>query len=140
MIARLADDGLPSARYLYSIWPPYDSVFGAVDSLELLRYQSLVLEYTWRNMQERVSLGVLAMSQSYGTVPTGLFTTSNLVQSQVFLLASMKCGVNNEWLSDQVVSFGQGFSRFLAENSNIPDLDNDAAAIAEMFCRKQKEK
>lgn len=133
-IARLAETGQPSARYLYAIWPPYDSVFDMVDSLELLEYQSLALEYTWMNLQERDPLGVLAMSQSYGTRPSGLFTPANRVQSQVFLLASMQCGVNNEWLSNRAVNFGQGFSRFQARNTEVPDLDADAAAIAEMFC------
>jgi hypothetical protein len=133
-IARLAEAGQPSARYLYAIWPPYDSVFELVDSLELLEYQSLALEYTWMNLQERDPLGVLAMSQSYGNRPSGLFTPANRVQSQVFLLASMQCGVDNEWLSNRAVNFGQGFSRFQAENTEVPDLDADAAAIAEMFC------
>ena len=133
-IARLAEAGQPSARYLFAIWPPYDSVFDLVDSLELLEYQSLALEYTWMNLQERDPLGVLAMSQSYGTRPSGLFTPANRVQSQVFLLASMQCGVDNEWLSNRAVNFGQGFSRFQAENTEVPDLDANAAAIAEMFC------
>lgn len=133
-IARLAEAGQPSARYLYAIWPPYDSVFDLVDSLELLEYQSLALEYTWMNLQERDPLGVLAMSQSYGTRPSGLFTPANRVQSQVFLLASMQCGIDNEWLSNRAVNFGQGFSRFQASNTEVPDLDADAAAVADMFC------
>ena len=110
-----------------------------VDSLELLEYQSLALEYTWMNLQERDPLGVLAMSQSYGTRPRGLFTPANFVQSQVFLLASMQCGVDNEWLSNRAVNFGQGFSRFQARYTETPDLDGDAAAIAEMFCPVQSE-
>jgi len=133
-IARLADDGVPAARYLYAIWSPWQYVTDSVSALELLEYQTRALEYTWKNMQQRDPLGLLAMSQSYSAFRPSLFTPSNPVQGQVFLLAAMKCGIDNDWLSERSVDFGRGFSRFQAENTRMPTLDEDAAALAEAFC------
>jgi len=133
-VSRLAESGLPSARYLYSVWPPDQDSLIAVDALALLEYQSLALEYTWNNMHERDPLGLLAMSQSYGANRPSMFTPRNPIQSQVFRLASMKCGIDNEWLSERALNFAQGFSRFQAHNTEIPSLEEDAVALAEKFC------
>ena len=133
-VSRLAETGLPSARYLYAVWPPAEDSLLTVDTLALLEYQSLALEYTWMNMQERDPLGLLAMSQSYGASRPSMFTPRNALQSQVFRLASMKCGVDNEWLSERALNFGQGFGRFQSRNTGLPSRENDAAALAEMFC------
>lgn len=138
-IERLAESGLASARYLYAVWPPGGDVFELIDTLEMLEYQSLALEYTWMNMNEREPLGLLAMSQSYGSGRTPMFTPTNRVQSQVFLLATMKCGVDNKWLEERSLNFGQGFSRFQGQNTEMPSLDEDAAALADMFCPRQPE-
>jgi len=133
-VQRLAETGLPSARYLYAIWPPDQDSLIAMDTLELFEYQSLALEYTWMNMQQRDPLGLLAMSQSYGANRPSMFTPRNPIQAQVFRLASMKCGINNKWLTDRALNFGQGFSRFQGQNTEMPSLDEDAAALAEKFC------
>lgn len=133
-IERLAESGLASARYLYAVWPPGEDMLEVVDTLEMLEYQSLALEYTWMNMNERDPLGLLAMAQSYGSMRTPMFTPPNRIQSQVFLLASMKCGIDNKWLEERSLNFGQGFSRFQGQNTEMPSLDGDAAALAEMFC------
>ena len=137
-VCRLAESGWPSARYLYAIWPPSQDSFLAIDTLEMLEYQSLALEYTWMNMQEREPLGLLAMAQSYSANRPSMFTPSNGIQGQVFLLASMKCGIDNEWLEKRSINFGQGVSRFQGRNMELPDLDEDAAALAEMFCPAQE--
>ena len=133
-IERLAESGLASARYLYAVWPPGEDMLEVVDTLEMLEYQSLALEYTWMNMNDRDPLGLLAMAQSYGSMRTPMFTPPNRIQSQVFLLASMKCGIDNKWLEERSLNFGQGFSRFQGQNTEMPSLDEDAAALAEMFC------
>lgn len=133
-VSRLAESGLPSARYLYAVWPPDQGGLIAVDTLEMLEYQSLALEYTWLNMRERDPLGMLAMAQSYGSRRWPLFTPANRVQGLAFTLAAMKCGIDNEWLEARSVNLGQGFSRFESENTAIPSLDEDAAALAENFC------
>ena len=138
-IERLAESGLASARYLYAVWPPGEDMLEVVDTLEMLEYQSLALEYTWMNMNEREPLGLLAMAQSYGSMRTPMFTPPNRIQSQVFLLASMKCGIDNKWLEERSLNFGQGFSRFQGQNTEMPSLDEDAAALAEMFCPRQAE-
>ena len=136
-VCRLAETGLPSARYLYAVWPPNQDSFLEVDTLAMLEYQSLALEYTWLNMQERNPLGLLAMAQSYSARRPSMFTPSNGVQGQVFLLASMKCGVDNKWLSNRALNFGRGVSRFQAENTVMPSLDEDAMALAEKFCPQE---
>jgi hypothetical protein len=133
-VSRLAQSGLPSARYLYAVWPPDQGGLIAVDTLEMLEYQSLALEYTWMNMQERNPLGLLAMAQSYSSRRWPLFTPANPIQGQAFTLAAMKCGIDNEWLEARSVDFGQGFNRFQSENTVIPSLDEDAAILAERFC------
>lgn len=133
-IERLAAQGVPAARYLYAVWAPAQDAFGSVSALELLEYQTRALEYTWANMEQRDPLGLLAMSQSYSAFRPSLFTPSNPVQGQVFLLAAMKCGIDNDWLAERAVEFGQGFSRFQAENTSLPSLDEDAASLAGMFC------
>lgn len=133
-VKRLAESGLPSARYLYSVWPPDQHGMIALNTLELLEYQSLALEYTWLNMQARDPLGMLAMAQSYSARRPQMFTPGNAIQGQVFLLASMKCGIDNEWLDERSANFGQRFSRFQGRNTEIPSLDEDAAALTEMFC------
>ena len=138
-VCRLAETGLPSARYLYSVWPPDQDSFLAVDTLAMLEYQSLALEYTWLNMQARDPLGLLAMAQSYSARRPSMFTPSSGIQGQVFLLASMKCGVDNEWLEERSLNFSQGISRFQAENTVMPSLEEDAAALAEMFCPQETE-
>ena len=135
-IERLAESGLASARYLYAVWPPGEDMLEVVDTLEMLEYQSLALEYTWMNMNERDPLGLLAMAQSYGSNRSPMFTPPNRIQSQVFLLASMKCGIDNEWLEQRSLNFGQSFSRFQARHTEVPSLDEDATALAEMFCPK----
>jgi hypothetical protein len=133
-VSRLAEAGVPSARYLYAVWPPNQDSFLDVDVLELLEYQSLALDYTWLNMQERNPLGLLAMSQSYGARRPSMFTPGNGIQSQVFLLASMKCGVDNKWLERRSLNFEQSVSRFQGQGTEMPSLDDEAAALAEMFC------
>ena len=110
-----------------------------MDTLELLEYQSLALEYTWMNMQERNPLGLLAMSQSYSANRPAMFTPRNGIQSQVFRLASMKCGIDNEWLTNRAMNFGQGFNRFQAEHTGMPSLEDDAEALAERFCPREVE-
>ena len=136
-VTRLAESGLPSARYLYSVWPPDQDSLLAVNTLEVLEYQSLALEFTWMNMQERNPLGLLAMSQSYNAFRPPMFTPRNVVQSQVFRLASMKCGIDNEWLTDRALNFQQGTGRFQAEHTGMPSLDEDAEILAERFCPRQ---
>ena len=138
-VARLAESGMPSARYLYSVWPPDQDSLLAVDPLEVLEYQSLAFEYTWMNMQERNPLGLLAMSQSYSAFRPPMFTPRNVIQSQVFRLASMKCGIDNEWLTDRALNFGQGVSRFQAQHTGMPSLDEDAEILAERFCPRYVE-
>ena len=138
-VCRLAETGLPSARYLYSVWPPNQDSFLAVDTLAMLEYQSLALEYTWLNMQARDPLGLLAMAQSYSARRPSMFTPSSGIQGQVFLLASMKCGVDNKWLEERSLNFSQGMSRFQAANTVMPSLEEDAAALAEMFCPQEAE-
>jgi hypothetical protein len=133
-IERLADSGLPTARYLYAIWAPDQDPLEPVNALDMLEYQSLALEYTWKNMNERDPLGLLAMSQSYDSVRSPMFTPGNRVLGQVFLLASMKCGIDNKWLEKRSVNFGQGVSRFQGQNMAMPTLEEDAIALAEMFC------
>jgi hypothetical protein len=133
-VSRLAKSGLPSARYLYAVWPPDQNGLIAVDTLEMLEYQSLALEYTWMNMQERDPLGLLAMAQSYSSRRWPLFTPANPDQGQAFTLAAMKCGIDNEWLESRSVNFGQGFSRFQSENTAVPSVDEDAAILAQRFC------
>lgn len=133
-VRRLAESGWPSARYLFAVWPPDQDSPLAVDVLELLEYQSLALEFTWQNMQEREPLGLLAMSQSYSSRRSPMFTPVNGLQGQAFLLASMKCGIDNKWLEERSLNFGQGFSRFQAQGTEIPSLDEEATALAEMFC------
>lgn len=135
----LAESGVPSARYLYSVWPPDQDSFALVDTLELLEYQNLALEYTWANMQERNPLGLLAMSQSYTARRPSMFTPNNGIQGQVFLLASMKCGIDNDWLENRALNFGQGVGRFEAENMEMPSLEEDAATLADMFCPVETE-
>ena len=51
----------------------------------------------------------------------------------------MKCGVDNEWLEERSLNFSQGMSRFQAENTMMPSLEEDAAALAEMFCPQEVE-
>lgn len=138
-IERLAEQGVAAARYLYAVWAPAQDTFGSVSALELLEYQTRALEYTWANLEQRDPLGLLAMSQSYSAFRPSLFTPTNPVQGQVFLLAAMKCGIDNDWLTERAVEFGQGFSRFQAENTRLPSLDEDAAALAGMFCPETSE-
>lgn len=138
-IERLAEQGVAPARYLYAVWSPAQDDFGSVSALELLEYQTRALEFTWANMEQRDPLGLLAMSQSYSAFRPSLFTPTNLVQGQVFLLAAMKCGIDNDWLAERAVEFGQGFSRFQAENTRLPSLEQDAAALAGMFCPEGSE-
>lgn len=139
LVLRLAESGLPSARYLYAVWPPEQGSPLSIDSLAMLEYQSLALEYTWLNLQQRDPLGILAMAQSYSARPLSFFTPSNPVQGQVFLLAAMKCGIENDWLAERTTNFGRGFNRFMAEATEMPSLDEDAALLAEMFCPVQAE-
>ena len=133
-VCRLAESGLPSARYLYAVWPPAQDSFITADTLELLEYQNLALEYTWMNMRAREPLGLLAMAQSYSAGRPALFTPTNFVQGQVFLLASLKCGIDNEWLVKRTVNLGRGLSRFQDQNSELPDVEGDATLLAETFC------
>ena len=138
-VVRLAETGLPSARYLYSVWPPEPDAMGVTGTLELLEYQTLALEYTWLNLQERNSLGLLAMAQSYGARRNPLFTPTNVVQGQVFTLAAAKCGIENEWLSRRTENFGRWLSRFQSGIVELPSLDEDASLLAERFCPRPAE-
>lgn len=133
-VLRLAESGLPSARYLYAVWPPDQGSPFSADTLEMLEYQSLALEYTWLNLQQRDPLGLLAMAQSYGARRQSFFTPTNPLQGQVFRLAAMRCGVENDWLEERTQNFGQGLNRFVAGAIEMPSLDEDAALLAEMFC------
>lgn len=133
-VLRLAESGLPSARYLYAVWPPDQGSPLSVDTLAMLEYQSLALEYTWLNLQQRDPLGLLAMAQSYGARRQSFFTPTNPLQGQVFRLAAMKCGIENDWLEERSKNFGQGFNRFMANATELPSLDEDAALLAGMFC------
>jgi hypothetical protein len=133
-IERLAEAGLPTARYLFALWSPGQYEDGAVGALELLEYQTRALDYTWLNMQQRDPLGLLAMAQSYSANRPALFTPSNPIQGQVFLLAALKCGIDNEWLAERSVEFGQGTGRFQARNTSMPTLEADAVSLAEAFC------
>lgn len=136
-IKMLADNGMVTARYIYALWPPKGVGVVSEDTLELLQYQHRALEYTWRNIDEREPLGVLAFARSYAAITPGFFTPFNYMQGLNFLLAARKCGLNSSWLDAEIQAKLEQRMRFSdPENLEIfiPTLEAAADEIKKLFC------
>ena len=68
-LARMAENGSVTARYLYAMWPPASYLGSAeLDVMQdWLEYQDRALEFTWQNLFEHEPLGLLAMGQSFAS-------------------------------------------------------------------------
>lgn len=129
----LAENGNAIARYLYAMWPPEQGGIGSRETLEVLEYQNRALEYTWLNIDERESLGVLAFGQSFGAATPGLFTPYNYVQNEIFLLAAKKCGLSSPWLESKVSEIRQKWIGMTGGSADAP-VEVSSDDIKELFC------
>ena len=131
-IQQLADNGNVMARYIYAMWPPVQGGMGSEETLQLLEYQNRALEYTWLNVEEAEPIGLLAYGQSYGSAH-GLFTPSNYVQNEIFLLAANKCGLGGPWLEAKVAGIRQKWIEITGGSTDLP-IDVSSNEIKELFC------
>ena len=135
-LEREADAGNPVARYLFATLQrePAGMTFRFDQWEEELELSEQSREYTWRNMEEREPLGLLAMAQTgrFGTRVTMGGVSVNVVLS----LAAIKCGVATSELLDQANQMIENLKRLEVTQPGALDQLNSASDEAKrMFCK-----
>jgi hypothetical protein len=133
-IHRMAENGNVVARYLYAMWPPKVTGIETEDILKRLDYQSRALEYTWKNIDAREPLGVLAFGQSFGAAQPGLFTPVDFTQNRIFLLAAKKCVQDDSSLVAEIDKINaDGFQVGTGRINDRVEVVSDE--ISNLFCQ-----
>lgn len=132
-IARLAENGHVTARYLFAMWPPTAVAFNSDSIIDWLDYQNLALEFTWQNIEEGEPLGLLAYSQSFATFQVKYFTPSNSHYAEVFLLTAKVCGLTSTWVDEKLSKIGQRWDK-QSRQDHFENLHSSADELKEMLC------
>ncbi|MDZ4728373.1 MAG: hypothetical protein SH820_00280 [Xanthomonadales bacterium] len=135
-LEREADAGNPVARYLFATLQPNSTNrylgFDQWDE-ELERYEQS-RNYTWRNMEDREPLGLLAYAQA-GRSGSRL-TSGGASTNVVMTLAAVKCGLATAELLDQVDQMIENLKRMEVTHPGALDQLNTASDEAKrMFCK-----
>ena len=101
-LARMAESGSVSARFLYAMWPPNQEKTAGDQLIAWLEYTSNAMDFTWQNISEHEPLGLLAFGQSLEAGRTNYFTIKNHNYGQAFVLAAEKCGLYNQMVTEKV--------------------------------------
>ncbi len=135
-LIREADGGNPAARYLYATLQlnPPESGFDFTQWDEALEHNERSTEYTWRNMQDREPLGILAMAQtlpSNSRSPYRHFSTT-----AVLTTAAIKCGLQSEQLDQQLDGWISHLERIQSQNPDaLAQLNQASDEVRRMFCK-----
>ncbi len=135
-LERAADGGSPVARYLFATLPRnFDNILLGFDRWdEVLELSEQSREYTWRNMQEREPLGLLAMAQTSRF--SNQFGSGSASVNVVMSLAAVKCGLATQELLDQVDQMLENLKRMEVTHPGALDQLNTASDEAKrMFCK-----
>lgn len=131
-----ADAGNPAARYLFATLmrdpPSRDFAFDRWDEELELREQAR--EYTWRNLEEREPLGLLALANSEGASMRFNFGRASTIG--VLVLAAIKCGLSTPELlqsADQILQQVERLSNTQPEL--LEQLNNASDEAKRMFCK-----
>jgi hypothetical protein len=131
-----ADAGNPAARYLFATLmrepPSRDFAFDRWDEDLELREQAR--EYTWRNLEEREPLGLLALAYSEGA--SMRFNAGWTTTSGVLVLAAIKCGLSTPELlqsADQILQHVE--RRSSTQPELLEQLNNASDEARQMFCK-----
>lgn len=135
-LEREADAGNPVARYLFAtLKRGSENAFLGFDRWdEELELTEQSREYTWRNMQEREPLGLLAMAQTgrFGTQ----FTLGGASVNVVLSLAAVKCGLATPELLDQVDQMIEKLKRMeVTYPGALEQLNTASDEARRMFCQ-----
>ncbi len=131
-----ADQGNPVARYLFAtlVRKPLPGKLRFDQWDEELQLSEQSREYTWRNLEEREPLGLLALAQQ-GRFHNSLGLNGASI-SAVLSLAAIKCGLSTPMLLDQV---DQTIALFQKMESTQPDalekLNTASDEARRMFCK-----
>jgi hypothetical protein len=129
-----ARNGSITARFLYAMWLPDQNENTQAGLIEWITYQSLAWDFTWANIREGEPLGLLAYGRSLEQSGTIYFTPRHYSYGPALILASQKCGLNNQTV-DQKVS---NLTSYWAERKMTQRLNHTESLsdqIADMFCR-----
>lgn len=135
-LERAADGGDPVARYLFATLPHNsNNTFLGFDQWDdVLELSEQSREYTWRNMQEREPLGLLAMAQTSRF--SNQFGSGGASVNVVMSLAAVKCGLATPELLDQVDQMLENLKRMELTHPGALDQLNIASDEAKrMFCK-----
>lgn len=135
-LVREADAGNPIARYLFAILPNNPALQGMGFDLwdEALQHSDQARHYTWRNLEDREPLGLLALAQTEGTISR--YTAAAGSTRTVLLLAAVKCGLETPDLLQMVDQRLQQMQRVKLTHPNALEQLNTASDEAKrMFCK-----
>jgi hypothetical protein len=123
-LRRQAESGDVLARFLYAMLEPQGPRGHSDGVLVWLEYMNLAYDFTAQNIDERESLGLLALGLSLRDL--GLFTPIEPVVGDAFLIAAERCGAPQVLLGGIALPMTSGmFERAWA----------DSEVIVREFCR-----
>jgi hypothetical protein len=135
-LAQEADAGNPVARYLFATLlraaPVRNADFELWD--EMLDHREQAREYTWRNLEDREPLGLLALAQQEGVGSRSL-QGGNAIGS-VVTLAAVKCGLATPDLLQMVDQLLENVGNMETSQPGALERLNAASDEAKrMFCK-----
>jgi len=133
-LAQLADAGNVNARYLFAMWNPLPEGTGSDDLISWMSYQSLAMDYTWRNISEGEPLGMLAYGRSLEQAGHVYFTPVHKRYGPAFILAAYKCGLDNRSINQKITTM-TGFWKQRDMNQAISQAEELSDQIVRSFCR-----
>ncbi|MFC1778368.1 hypothetical protein ACFL3I_13695 [Pseudomonadota bacterium] len=101
-LAQMAESGNVNARYLYAMWVPVPKGSDEDQLIEWMTYQSLAMDFTWKNITEGEPLGMLAYGRSLEQVGHVYFTPVSQKYGPAFIMAAYKCGLDNHIVNRKV--------------------------------------
>ena len=132
-LEQMAEGGNVNARYLYAMWIPTQKGASTDDLINWMTYQSLAMEFTWRNIREGEPLGLLAYGRSLEQTGHVYFSPVHKRYGPAFILAAYKCGLDNRTVNQKVANM-TGFwkQRNMLQSANQAEDLSDV--IVNTFC------
>jgi hypothetical protein len=133
-LAAEARAGSATARFLYSMWLPKQHEINSQRLIEWITYQSNAWDFTWANIREGEPLGLLAYGRSLEQSGSIYFTPRHMNYGPAFILASQKCGLDNNTIEQKVTNMTSYWNdRRMTQRFNQATTLSDE--IAKMFCQ-----
>lgn len=133
-----ADAGNPAARYLFATLNRNASsqVWAFENWDKELQHREQSREYTWRNLDEREPLGLLALVELEGLGLTMRGIGAGASTNTVLILAAVKCGLSTPELLQSVDQLLQNVERMEKSQPGALERLNTASDEARrMFCK-----